>query len=113
MGREKEKKAAEYPVVKSKEELDSFPYKPDSIKVVDFVTVSDLVATYREDGFHYGYDFIIFGIKCHSNYPWAFWEITPENQIKINEFIIENEKLKEQKKKVSKIRKQIKDLSNT
>lgn len=101
------------PEVHSQEELDNLSYKPYSIKVKEGIIVIDVVSKKSDNGYHLGYDFTIkeSGIRCHCNYPWAFWENTPENLIKIEEYKVENEKLKEQEKKVKKLRKNIDQLS--
>ena len=101
------------PEVNSQEELDNLPYQPYSIKVKEGIIVIDVVSKKSDDGYHLGYDFTIkeSGIRCHCNYPWAFWENTPENLIKIDEYKIEDEKLKKQEKKVKKLRKNINQLS--
>ncbi len=102
------------PNVKSKQELDSFSCKPYSIKinrgaiVIDVTSKKDL-----ESGRHLGYDFTIKDseIRCHCNYPWAFFENTPENLIKIKEYQEENVKLSIQKNKVDGLRESIAQLT--
>jgi hypothetical protein len=97
----------------SQEELDAFEERPYSIKVKKYIIVTDVESKKREDGYHLGYDFTIkdSGIRCHCNYPWAFWENTPENLVKINEYRMEQKKLNEQKKLVEKLRNNIDQLS--
>ena len=101
------------PEVNSQEELDNLPYQPHSIKVKEGIIVIDVVSKKNDDGYHLGYDFTIkdSGIRCHCNYPWAFWENTPDNLVKIEEYKVENEKLKKQEKIVKKLRKNIDQLS--
>ena len=101
------------PEVHSKEELDNLPYKPYSIKVKEGIIVTDVESKRGEDGYHLGYDFTIkySGIRCHCNYPWAFWENTPENLIKIDNYMVEQKKFDEQKKLVKKLRNNIDQLS--
>ncbi len=99
--------------VNSQEELDSFSYRPHSIKVKEYIIVTDVKSKKSEDGYHLGYDFTIkdSGIRCHCNYPWAFWENTPENLVKINEYKVEQKKLDEQEKLVKRLRNNIDQLS--
>ena len=99
--------------VNSQEELDSFSYRPHSIKVKKYIIVTDVKSKNREDGYHLGYDFTIkdSGIRCHCNYPWAFWENTPENLVKIKEYMMEQKKLDEQEKLVERLRNNIDQLS--
>jgi len=99
--------------VHSQGELDSLSYKPYSIKVKKGIIVTDVESKKREDGYHLGYDFTIkdYGIRCHCNYPWAFWENTPDNLMKIEEYKIEQKKLDEQEKLVKRLRNNIDQLS--
>ena len=87
--------------------------RPYSIKVKKYIIVTDVESKKREDGYHLGYDFTIkdSGIRCHCNYPWAFWENTPENLVKINEYKVEQKKLDEQEKLVKRLRNNIDQLS--
>lgn len=100
--------------VNSQKELDSFSYKPFSIKVNRDIIVIDVTSKKDlESGRHLGYDFTIKDseIRCHCNYPWAFFENTPENLIKIKEYKEEDKKLDIQKKKVKSLRKNIAQLT--
>ncbi len=99
--------------VNSQEELDSLSYQPYSIKVKEGVIVTNVESKKGEDGYHLGYNFTIkdSGIRCHCNYSWAFWENTPENLVKINEYKVEQKKLDEQEKLVKRLRNNIDQLS--
>lgn len=83
----------------------------NSIEVKKGIIVTDVVQTVR-NGWKTGYDFTIkeTGQRCHCNYPWAFYENTSENVIKIEEYRREAEKLEQQKKLVEKLRKNIEQL---
>lgn len=73
--------------------------RPYSIKVEKGIIVIDVVSLkHPTEGYHRGYDFTIkdTGQRCHCNYPWAFWENTPENMVKIEKYKIEQFKLDEQ-----------------
>ena len=97
----------------SKEEFDSIKGKPYSINIKNGLIVEDVVAIKAEDGYHLGYDFTIkdFGVRCHCNYAWAFWENTLENMVKIEEYRKGKAKLDEQEKFVEKLRKDIEQLT--
>lgn len=80
-------------MINSKEELDSLDGKPYSIKVKEGIVVTDVSHTER------GYEFTIkeMGIRCRTNYPWAFWENTPDNLKNIEEYKKEKRELEKQK----------------
>jgi len=84
-----------------------------SIDVESGIIVIDVVAEKAQDGYHLGYDFTIkeTGVRCHCNYAWAFWENTPENMVKIEEYREEKDKLDEQEKLVDKLREGIEQLT--
>ena len=81
------------PRVSSKEELDSMEERPYSITVDEGIIVTDVV--YTDDN---GYEFTIkeSGIRCRTNYSWAFWENTPTNLIKIEKYRKEKRELEKQ-----------------
>lgn len=99
--------------INSKEDFDSLKVKPYSIKIKNGLIVTNVVEKKSVDGYHLGYDFTIkdFGIRCHCNYPWAFWENTPENLVKIKKYREEKSKLDEQEKMVDVLRKDIEQLT--
>ena len=79
-----------------------------SFDVEDGIIVIDVVTEIRS-GRHAGYSFTIkeTGERYYSTYPWAFWENTPENLVKIKKYKEENSKLEEQEKLVKGLRKGI------
>jgi len=73
----------ERPHIVSREQFDAIHTKYSCIDIDDEVTAIDIVKIGNTS-----YEFTIkeLNIRCRSNYPWAFFENTPENRPKINEY---------------------------
>ena len=83
------------PCINSKEELDSLKEKPYAITVNQGIFVKDVE---RIDENSYSFTLKDLGIRCRTNYGWSLLENTPHNVNKIKNYMIEDEKLKKQKK---------------
>ena len=102
------------PEVNSQEELDNLECRPYSIKVKKGIIVTDVISLkHPTEGYHRGYEFTIkeSGIRCHCNYPWAFWENTAENIFDIIEYKSELKKLNDQQRLIDRLRKNIDQLT--
>lgn len=80
------------PFITSKEGFDSLDRKPYSISIKEGLIVTDVVY----NGSRYEFTIKEFGIRCRTNYAWAFWENTPENKIKIEKYRKEKRELEKQ-----------------